>query len=353
MKRAVATVAVVAGSLFVVANIYWFTWQLQATRGKANHLATTASTFRFSLTNSSATVLCVQPLVPVYDRVLLDDLPHNTRKIPRTIHISMKSRCLPKDLAYGVQKWKDALPDHSLYFHDDNAVDRLFHSGWPEFPDLLTVMKCVRKGAMKIDVWRLLVLYRYGGIYTDIDNWPGPRINDWIRKTDTAFFVSDAYQRPSQWFMAMEPRHPIAYYSMLEVLQRVLDLPNVNQPKVVITTGPDAVKHGFGRALLWQWNAHVSDHVETFRAVGNRIVRKISFDKYSQVVDTPQSFFKELVAWNSTENITRKERIYREAEMMHWQKEIYKSSKSKRTRVSCRELLVAEMQRANNGSTIQ
>ena len=77
------------------------------------------------LANSHATVSCVQPLVPMYDRMLHTDAPNNTgtRQIPRMIHVSMKSRCLPPDMAYGVQKWKDALPDHSFYFHDDEAVD--------------------------------------------------------------------------------------------------------------------------------------------------------------------------------------------------------------------------------------
>ena len=115
----------------------------------------------------------------------------------------MKSRCLPKDLAHGVQKWKEAMPDHSLYFHDDDAVEKLLQSDWPEFPGLQDVLKCVRKGAMKIDIWRILVLYRYGGFYTDIDNWPGPKVNDWIEERDTAFFVSDAVVRPSQWFMGI------------------------------------------------------------------------------------------------------------------------------------------------------
>ena len=142
------------------------------------------------------------------------------------------------------------MPDHSLYFHDDDAVDKLLQSDWPEFPGLQDVLKCVRKGAMKIDIWRILVLYRYGGFYTDIDNWPGPKVNDWIEERDTAFFVSDAVVRPSQWFMGMEPRHPIAYYTMLQIHQRVLDLENVWLPKVVFVTGPDALKHGFAQAVI-------------------------------------------------------------------------------------------------------
>ena len=214
------------------------------------------------LANSHATVSCVQPLVPMYDRMLHTDAPNDTgtRQIPQMIHVSMKSRCLPPDMAYGVQKWKDALPDHSFYFHDDEAVDRLLQSECPEFPGLLDLMKCVRKGAMKIDVWRLLVLHRYGGIYTDIDIWPGPRINDSIQKDDTAFFVSDKWDRPSQWFMAMEPRHPIAYYSMREALKRVFELKDVHNLVWFLSQGltpssTDFRQHstGLGISTLATW----------------------------------------------------------------------------------------------------
>ena len=34
-------------------------------------------------------------------------------------------------------------------------------------------MNCVLlKGTMVIDIWRVLILYKYGGMYTDVDNTP-------------------------------------------------------------------------------------------------------------------------------------------------------------------------------------
>ena len=70
-------------------------------------------------------------------------------------------------------------------------------------------MRCVRfKGAMKIDVWRILIVYKYGGIYSDIDHYPGSKLSetDPIQPDDEAFFLSDAWGRPSQWWFAMEPK---------------------------------------------------------------------------------------------------------------------------------------------------
>jgi hypothetical protein len=47
---------------------------------------------------------------------------------------------------------------------------------------------------MKIDVWRILVVYKFGGIYCDIDMHPTAVVNETypITKRDDAFFLTDA-----------------------------------------------------------------------------------------------------------------------------------------------------------------
>ena len=145
--------------------------------------------------SSTRNLDCPPPLVPFYDKVLDEAKSENgtIRNIPRIVHVSMKSRCLPQDLAKSMDLWQEALPNYSIFFHDDDAVDRLIEEDWPEFPHLQLALNCVKfKGAMKIDVWRILVLYRYGGIYTDIDNWPTSKFHeDIIEPEYSAFFFSD------------------------------------------------------------------------------------------------------------------------------------------------------------------
>jgi mannosyltransferase OCH1-like enzyme len=278
------------------------------------------------LTMSSATgvVECSEPLVPVYDRVV-DGSSYSPRAIPRSLHLSMKSRCMAKDMAFMVQAWKDALPTHSVYFHDDQAVERLIQAEWPEFPLLLTMMKCVKyKGAMKIDVWRILVIYRYGGIYSDIDMFPGPKMtDDMLKQNDTALFLSDAWNRPSQWFFAMEPKHPIAYFTMLEIQKRVFDLENISKPKVVFTTGPDCLKHGFGFATHWQDKNF--EKGETLMAMNNKMVRKVN-TKDTALFMKRNKLLDEIIQYNGTDgmvNMTRKERMRAENGVMHWTKTVY------------------------------
>jgi len=46
------------------------------------------------------------------------------------------------------------------------------------------------KGAMKIDLWRMLVIYKYSGIYIDIDNVPASEFQNGI-------FCIFRWQRPT------------------------------------------------------------------------------------------------------------------------------------------------------------
>lgn len=290
--------------------------------------------------NSFGNISCPQPLVSVHSTVKKDPYAGG-RKIPRRIHITTKSRCMPRDKAKTIEKWKQALPGYSIFFHDDEAVDRLLQQdSWPEFPFLSMIMKCVKfRGAMKIDVWRMLVVYRYGGMYTDIDNWPGPLFNgDTILPKSTAFFLSDSWLRPSQWLFAMEPQHPVAYYCIMEILQRLLSLDNIAEPKVVFVTGPDALKSAYGRFLNWKPEGKIFGG-GIFVGHYSKQVQKISQRDTSQyALGNLGGTYNDIVAWNATMNMTRREKVEHEDGIVHWLREVRTSSKRAR-RIPCIDYL--------------
>jgi Glycosyltransferase sugar-binding region containing DXD motif len=89
--------------------------------------------------------------------------PH--QKIPKIIHMTATSRCMTDKIRANIKKW-EALPDYTIYFHDDMAVDRLLSKYWPHFPHLAMAQRCSISGAAKADIWRYLVLWEYGGLYT-------------------------------------------------------------------------------------------------------------------------------------------------------------------------------------------
>ena len=127
------------------------------------------------------------------------------RRIPKIIHMTSKSKCFTPMYANNIEKWR--FPGHSLFLYDDAAVDALFRQfDWPEFPLLRDVLSCIPSGAGKADLWRYLMLWEYGGIYTDIDNGVGLSLLNGTVIEDhmDSFFEQERGGFPSQYFMAGE-----------------------------------------------------------------------------------------------------------------------------------------------------
>ena len=167
------------------------------------------------------------------------------KRIPQTVHVTSRSRCVTREFYDNLQKWK--LDGHSFFLHNDGATDRLLQRHWPEFPHLQKVVHCLVSGAAKADLWRALILWEYGGIYTDIDNAPTDefKARNYIGEEDQAFFVIDWGGFLSQFFFAAEPRHPMTYMIVQHTLLRLLGLNNVFNQYVPYVTGPGAVKSAF------------------------------------------------------------------------------------------------------------
>jgi mannosyltransferase OCH1-like enzyme len=127
------------------------------------------------------------------------------RKIPKIIHMTSKFRCFTGNYTLSINKWK--FDGYSLFMHDDAAVDRLLSKEWPEFPLLKEARSCIATGAGMADLWRYLVIWEYGGIYTDIDNEPGPKFLNASLITDDmdSLFEQEGGGFPSQYFFAGKP----------------------------------------------------------------------------------------------------------------------------------------------------
>ena len=125
------------------------------------------------------------------------------RKIPKVVHMTSKSNCFTKPYASNADLWR--FEDYSFMMHDDAAVGRLFrHNEWPEFPLLKEILPCLTSGAMRADYWRYLVIWAFGGVYTDMDNAPGVQFKNGTIITDEidAFFEVERSEVASQYFFA-------------------------------------------------------------------------------------------------------------------------------------------------------
>ena len=195
----------------------------------------------------AANTSCPPGATPILDTIRHhhhdDELPH--RKIPRIIHITSKSRCATPKVQALVQQWRFA--NYSLFFHDDDAVDRLFRhpKSQKTFPLLNETLMCVTNGATKADLWRYLALYTYGGVYTDVDDTPVGFNENTIQPDDDSWFPIEGLGIVAQFFFASSPGHPVMKYAIDFGIQNLRNIVNVMRNNPARNTGPGALKNAF------------------------------------------------------------------------------------------------------------
>jgi hypothetical protein len=226
-------------------------------------------------------------------------------KVPRILHQTAKSRCVTPAVATAIDRWR-SLTNWSYYFYDDDAVTRLFRQEerrgrkqlwtWQQQHEdgvngtaadgggvgylsgmLMPLLDAVAKacashsGTIRADLFRYLVLYRYGGVYADIDSVPAPAFTPpepylFYSRQDTAgnvshsctrsdcaaetqpidsLFVVEQYHLLSQYFMAASPEHPILWYAIQYGILNLLRSDDTGKTSAALATGPHALHQAF------------------------------------------------------------------------------------------------------------
>jgi mannosyltransferase OCH1-like enzyme len=136
-----------------------------------------------------------------------------------------------------------------------------------EFYDRLTI------GAAQADLWRLLVLYKHGGIYMDIDAhlvWPLNRI---ISSGTPEIFLRYKDGAATNYFIASRPDNPIIKALIDEVLHRI---ENSQSSNIYEITGPAVFQ-----AVLSKYEHH-------WRFSQHTCLQGNFSNKYFQYIDKPE-----------------------------------------------------------------
>jgi len=188
-------------------------------------------------------------LLLVSDQRVISQSHLSDREIPNTIHVTTRSRCLPQAFADTIQQWKNKFSSYSVLVHNDEAVYRLLEQSLAEFPHLSLALQCRHSSMASLtDVWRAVLLYKYGGIYTDLDNTPTDLLVQAmtnLKTSDTAVFVVEEMGYLSQYFVAAPPRHSLVFIWVHTLLNRLLTTTDIDHQYVPATTGPGSLKQAW------------------------------------------------------------------------------------------------------------
>ena len=102
-------------------------------------------------------------------RINIKELINNKNKpevIPRNIFQAWHSDNLLNSVKFCIENIKRCNPDFNHYLYNDEKCREFIKEFYSE--DVLKAYDSIIPAAIKIDLWRYCVLYKYGGIYLDV-----------------------------------------------------------------------------------------------------------------------------------------------------------------------------------------
>lgn len=237
------------------------------------------------------------------------DLQQRIRKIPMIVHQQSKSRCLTIEVDRATIKW--AFRRWSYYIHDEKARNRLFERYCgidyaardksvycSKFPLLRTIInECLDdtkkeqtmkgnmtknatvvnssgdelefnfKYNMKVEIWKFLNLWIFGGLYVDLGLEPIKYSPSTITNDDDGLFIIDSSTGLlSTSVMAVSPNHPIMFYCVQYIILYLMT-PSISSAEYSFLSSINNLSHtdSVGSLVL-------NEAFYAFRNIGKRTI---------------------------------------------------------------------------------
>lgn len=178
------------------------------------------------------------------------------QKIPKIIW--QTSKHLPdKKSGSLISSWLSNNPDYSWKFMDDKRCDLFVKENF--IPEFYSMYKALPIGVMRADVWRVAVVYAYGGVYCDTDTLCLQPISGWVSAQNKLVVgVEVSAGDLLNYTFAAVPKHP----ALLSVLNEFLELFNTdsfmkNSECPVQNFG----QYGFSHGILNYYNMSSRDQM--------------------------------------------------------------------------------------------
>lgn len=97
---------------------------------------------------------------------------------PKIIYLCNKN--IGKNERKMAKKWKILNPEYEIKLFDDTMIKQFFKDNYNQL--YLDIFNFINDGPIKSDFWRICILFKLGGVYSDIDNEPLVSISSFIEK---------------------------------------------------------------------------------------------------------------------------------------------------------------------------
>lgn len=160
------------------------------------------------------------------------------QKIPKIIHQTFETKCLPHGLAMAAFSWINRNPDYEYKYYDDRDRRHFIKTNFDA--KTLSAYDSLIPGAYRADFWRYCVIYIEGGVYIDIKMGALLPLDRVISSDIDLMIVNDTHDITLyNAFFAAIPKHPAVLRTIETVTNRVLN--KEYGPHILYPTGPMAM----------------------------------------------------------------------------------------------------------------
>lgn len=190
--------------------------------------------------------------------------------IPQIIHQIYEDPAGPSELLRRIaESWREHNPGWEYRFWNKASIDSFLES---EFPEFEPIYRAYPHNVQRWDAIRYLILYRYGGLYVDMDYECIEAIYPILKEVECAFGVEPEFHATSfnrsqvigNAFMASVPNHPF----MKEIVEELFNNRNRiwSEEKffqVLESTGPYMVSRLYEQSIHKERVTLLSDELVT------------------------------------------------------------------------------------------
>lgn len=128
--------------------------------------------------------------------------------IQKIIYQTWKTKTLPEEIIRGIEYMMKLNPEFTHCLYNDEEMHSFIKNNYDT--DIQKAYESLNIGAAKADLWRYLILFKYGGVYLDIDSLIINNLKNLI--VDDNHAIISRERNPNkfvQWMLIYPPKHPI------------------------------------------------------------------------------------------------------------------------------------------------
>ena len=211
----------------------------------------------------------------------------DTVQIPRMIHQTWKTHKVPAHLEAYTHSWRKLNPGFSYKLYSDSECVEFVKTWYPQYLKLYNAMT---HPVERADIFRYLIIHKYGGIYADLDAkclLPlEPILNASLLVGNElgnpiGYREKQLDQQLLQWFFAAKPEHEV-FINIMEDIKRRYENPHTLKTDVRYATCSPKIAYTLWLTGPWVFSDEIHKYIKKENSSLVKIMPECFFGCYNR-----------------------------------------------------------------------